>query len=192
MGRSRFLPPFSDSQLKAVAIVPKFASFPSIVGSVFLVQHILKSSKRRGHVYHRILLLMSVHDVIYSLKAFVSTWPIPKGTPFVYGAAGTTETCTVAGFFGQAGSLTSIFYNGSLTVFFVLAVHVKMKDEEIKKKFEVWLHGIPMVVGWSTAVAGLFLKLYNAFGWTCWINSYPFGCIDNETCERGDNAGIYR
>lgn len=49
-----------------------------------------------------------------------------------------------------------------------------------------------MAVGWSTAIAGIPLTLYNAFGWTCWINTYPLGCIDGETCERGDNAGIYR
>lgn len=191
MGRN-FSPPFSERQLKAVAIAPKIAAFPSILGSLFIIQHVLLSKKRRGRVYHRILLLMSINDFIYSVKAFVSTWPIPEDTLFVHGARGTTQTCTVTGFFGQGGSLTSIVYNGSLTLFFLLVVRYGWKEEYIKENVEPWLHAVPFAVGWSTAIAGLPLSLYNAFGWTCWINSYPFGCIDNVNCERGDYAGIYR
>lgn len=68
MPKSRFVAPFSDSQLKAAAIVPKVAAFPSILGSLFIVQHVLRSKKRRGRVYHRILLLMSANDFVYSIK----------------------------------------------------------------------------------------------------------------------------
>jgi hypothetical protein len=192
MGGSSFTPPFSERQLKAVAIVPKLAAFPSILGSLFIIQHVLRSKERRNRVYHRILLFMGIHDFIHAIKAFVSTWPIPEGTSFVYGARGNTATCTAAGFLGQGGSLTSIFYNGSLTLFFLLVVRYGWKEERIKRTVEPWLHIVPCAVGWSTAIAGIPLSLYNAFGWTCWINSYPFGCIDNVNCERGDNAGIYR
>ena len=186
--------PFSETQLKAVAIVPKFASFPSILGALFILQNVWRSPKRRSRVYHRILFGMSLHDVLYSIKAFVSTWPIPSDTPetVVYGALGTQETCVVAGFFGQGAALTSIFYNASLTVFFLLVVKYGYKEHVIRRKVELWLHVIPLLVGWGTAVAGLPLQLYNAFGWTCWINSYPLGCIDNVDCERGDNAGSQR
>jgi hypothetical protein len=190
--RTNLTPPFSEGQLKAVAILPKFAAFPSILGSLFIVQHVLRSKKRRNRVYHRILLFMNINDFIWSIKAFVSTWPIPDGTFYVHGAHGTTGTCTAAGFLGQGGSLTSILYNGSLTLFFLLVVRYGWKEAYIKRKVEPWLHAVPFAVGWSTAIAGLPLTLYNAFGWTCWINSYPFGCVDNVNCQRGDNAGIYR
>jgi hypothetical protein len=187
-----FTPPFSERQIKATAIVPKVFSFPAILGSLFIIQHILRSKKRRSRVYHRILLWMSVHDFIYSIKSFLSTWPIPDGTNFVYGAKGNTQTCATAGFLGHAGALTSIFYNGSLTVFFLMVVRFGWKEDYIKRKVEPWLHGIPLLFGWSTAIAGIPLQLYNAFGWTCWINTYPPGCTDNVDCLRGDNAGIYR
>jgi hypothetical protein len=187
-----FTPPFSERQQKAIALAPKFFAFPSIVGSFFIVQHVLRSKKRRGGVYHRILLLMSFQDLIYGIKAFVSTWPMPEDTPFAHGAKGTTATCVVAGLFGHGGSLTSIFYNGSLTLYFLLVVRYGWKERRIKEKMELWLHAIPMAAGWSTAIAGVPLDLYNAFGWTCWINTYPIGCVDGVTCERGDNAGVYR
>lgn len=192
MSRSRFTAPFSESQLKAAAIVPKVAAFPSILGSLFIVQHVLRSKKRRGRVYHRILLWMSVNDFIYAVKAFVSTWPQPKDSSFAYGAAGTTATCSAAGFLGHGGSLTSICYNFSLTVFFLLVIRYGWKESQIKTRIEIWFHIIPFAVGWSTAIAGLFLELYNAFGWTCWINSFPSGCTYNVNCERGNNAGVYR
>ena len=188
-----FQPPFTAGQQKAIALVPKFFASPSIVGSIFIVQHVLRSPKRRQGVYHRILLLMSVHDFIYSVKAFMSTWPMPKDTPFVYGASGNTATCTAAGFWGQGGALTSICYNGSLTLYFLLVVRYGWKEEYIKRKVEVWLHLIPIAIGWSTAIAGLPLLLYNAFGWTCWINTWPLGCQEEKgNCQRGFNAGIYR
>ena len=187
-----FTPPFSERQQKAIALAPKFFAFPSIVGAFFIVHHVLRSEKRRKGVYHRILLLMSCHDLIYSIKAFVSTWPMPEDTPFVYGARGSTATCVVAGFFGHGGSLTSIFYNGSLTLYFLLVVRFGWKEERIKRRMEFFLHAVPIAIGWSTAIAGVPLDLYNAFGWTCWINTYPFGCVDGETCARGTNAAIYR
>jgi hypothetical protein len=194
MPNSRFVAPFSESQLKAAAIVPKVAAFPSILGSLFIIQHVLRSKKRRGRVYHRILLLMSVNDLVYSFKAFISTWPQPRDTPdwLSYGSVGNAATCTAAGFLGHGSALTSIVYNLSLTIFFLMVVRYGWKESQIKKRVEFWLHFVPFLVGWSTATAGLFLKLFNAFGWTCWINSYPLGCTDNVDCERGDNAGIYR
>lgn len=192
MGNPRFTFPFTERQLKANALVPKFASVPAIAGSLFIVQHVLRSKKRRGRVYHRILLMMSAHDFLFSLKNFSSTWPIPKST-MIYGSSGTQATCTAAGFLGHGSALTSICYNFSLTLFFVLVVRFGWKDERIRSSHvELFLHGIPMLIGWSTAIAGLPLKLYNPLGWTCWINTSPPGCIDNETCLRGDNAGIYR
>ena len=191
MGNPRFTFPFTERQLRANALVPKFASVPAIVGSVFIIQHVIKNKKRRGRVYHRILLMMSIHDLIFSFKNFASTWPIPK-SEFVYGSSGNVATCTAAAFIGHGSALTSICYNFSLTAFFVFVVRFGWKEERIKKYVEPLLHCIPILVGWSTAVAGIPLKLYNPLGWTCWINTFPPGCIDNETCLRGDNAGIYR
>lgn len=185
-------PPLTENQQKANAIIPKFTASLSLIGSTFIVFHVLQSKKRRHRVYHRILLGLSLMDMISSFKSFLSTWPIPEGTTF--GAVGSTQSCTAAGFFGHASSLASALYNGSLTVYFLLTIKYGRKHF---RGIEPFLHAIPLSVGWGTAIAGIPLTLYNTIGWTCWIAPLPLSCQQSHeygytTCIRGDNAYIYR
>lgn len=170
-----------------MAIAPKVVAFPSLVASVFLVQHILRSRKLRGRVYTRILLGMAAHDIIYSFKSFLTTWPIPSDIPFTFGNVGTTATCTAAGFLGHAGALTSAMYNASLTCYFLLAIVFGWKEGRTRRVAEPGLHLLPIAIGWGTAVATLPLDLQNPIGWTCWIGVSPPGCSDTTyPCTRGD------
>lgn len=136
---------------------------------------------------------MSLMDVIYSIKCFLSTWPIPEELP-IYLASGTTATCTAAGFFGHGGALASAVYNGTLTAYFVLTIVNGWTQRRIHRRVEVWLHVVPLLIGWSTAIASLPLTLFNPIGWTCWIGPWPPGCSgdDDDACVRGANADIYR
>ena len=80
------------AQQKAVAIAPKVTAFASILGSatiIFLVS--FREGKR--NTYHRLMLGMSLCDVLASIAHFCTTWPIPRGTPGVYGAAGNDQRC---------------------------------------------------------------------------------------------------
>jgi len=174
-----------------LALVPKFTSLPSIVGSAYIVQHVLRSRKRRQKTYHRLLALMSAMDFIYAIKVFLSTWINPEGTGYL--ASGTTETCAAAGFLGHGGSLSSIMYNGSLTLYYLLTIVFSWRLDKIKK-IEPWLHGLPLAIGWSTAFATLPMDLMNPIGWTCWIGYFPVTCDVNPNveCTRGINASIYR
>jgi hypothetical protein len=197
MGPRNFVAPLTPTQQKAIAIVPKLCSVPSFLGACLVLWRILHSKSRLGRIYHRILAVMSVTDVVFSLWTFASTWSIPHGTFGVYGAVGNTQTCSIAGFIGQGSGLTSIMYNGSLASFFVLSVRWGWSEKHLRR-LEPWFHLIPLVFGWGTAIAGIPLKLYNSIGINCWIAEYPFGCEDSRrhdgqtTCLRGDNAWIYR
>jgi hypothetical protein len=189
-----FTPPLNSVQQKALAIVPKCTAVPSILGSLFIIKHALHK-KRRNRVYHRLVWAMSSMDLIWSIKAFMSTWPVPAPTN-IYGARGTTESCAVWGAIGQGASLASILYNASLTLFFLLTVRYGWSERR-SRQIEVWLHLLPLLIGWSTAITGLPLTLYNSIGWTCWIGPWPLNCQDTRrfgetTCLRGDNAWIYR
>lgn len=113
--------PFSASQAQALALVPKGMANLSMMGSVFIMQDVLRDKKRRGKVQFRILLLMSLFDFVFSTKNFLSTWIVP-GSSGVYLASGTIQTCTAAGFFGQLGTMTSIFYNASLSIYFLMTI----------------------------------------------------------------------
>jgi len=145
-------------------------------GSVFIIQSVLRNNHRSKRVYHRLLLLMSSMDLIFSIKEFMSTWIIPKETG-VWGAKGTTATCTATGFFGQGSGLTSILYNGMLTLFFLLTIRFGWTETRVQR-IEPILHAVPLAIGWATAIAGLPLDLYNPIGINCWIG--------------GEDAWVYR
>jgi len=173
----RFNPPFTTAQGKALAVLPKIFAFPSILGSIYIIQHVLRNGKRSKRVYHRLLLSMSSMDLIFSMKEFMSTWVLPKDSSSTFGASGTAGTCTAAGFFGQGSGLTSILYNGALTLFFLLTIRFGWTESRVRK-IEPAMHVIPIAIGWGTAIAGLPLDLYHPIGINCWIG--------------GPNAWVYR
>jgi hypothetical protein len=194
MPNARFTPPFTLTQQKVLALVPKVTAVPSILGSLYIIQHALRSLALRSpsdkRVYHRLLVAMSTMDFIYSVKSFCSTWPIPASTG-IYLASGTTQTCTAAGFWGHGAALSSALYNGTLMLYYVWTIVYGWRQERVKRH-EYWLHLVPMSLGWSTAIASLPLTLFNPIGWTCWIGPWPLACSGGDDCVRGANATIYR
>jgi hypothetical protein len=181
------------SQQKFLAITPKVTSIPSLIGVVtFIIQHVIRSKKRRcSRAYHRILLSMSIMDWIWTVKAFVSTWPIPSDVLFVYASVGITQTCTVFGFLGHGSSLSSGSYNGTLPLYFLLVIRYGWSHDRVKSKAKVWIHSIPLTIGWGTALAGLALDLFHPIAWTCWLCTFPVGCGSSTyPCIRGDSETI--
>jgi len=181
---------------KAIAIIPKVTGMISCFFSGYIIWHVLRSPRRRKLTKNRLLVGISVHDMIGSFFGFfLSTWPIPADTWLVYGAVGTTQSCTMQGFFFQGGIGAAPLYSAALTTFYLLNVVFEWNTDKIVKFAEPWLHGIPIVFAWGTAIAGLPLKLYNAadrVGFMCWIAEYPAYCSLRDTCERGLHANDFR
>ena len=161
----RFTPPFSVTQQKVLAMVPKVTSFPSIVASIWLLVDIIRLRDKNHTVYHRLLFMMACMDLVFACKSFVSTWPIPQQTLFVWGNRGTFQTCDVAGFLGHGASLASAVYNGSLAVYFALTI-VGNYTEHTKPILWKWLrmepllHFVPLAIGWGTAAVMLSLDYF--------------------------------
>jgi len=186
----------SKYKKKALSIIPKVTGMISCIASGYVIWHVLRHKKRRALTKNRVLVGISVHDMISSFFGFfLSTWPIPADTWLVWGATGTVQTCTMQGFFFQGGISAAPLYHASLSTVYVLNIVYEFSNERIARKAEPWLHGIPILFAWGTAIAGLPLKLYNAadrVGFFCWIAEYPPYCSLRGTCERGENADIYR
>lgn len=194
------------SQQMAVAIAPKFTASLSALGSLVTCILILRPKKKAQHgrqsssnktgTYHRLVLGMSLCCLSSSVAWFFTTWPIPRGTPGVYGAVGNEGTCTAQAFFAQF-SLSSVMYNMSLSVYFVLVIVKKWSDDRILK-IEPFIHLHAMAWGLGTALASIFLTLFNQVGWDCWISASPLGCDESwknngvTTCVRGDNGSLYQ
>ena len=188
---------FTERQVKILAITPKCTGTISILCSFYIVQLVLRSAEKRKRAYHRLLLCMSINDIIGSFFAYtLSTLPMPIG--WSWGATGTLKTCTVAAFFNQGGNLAAPLYKGSLATFYLVTIVYGWKEERIQE-LEPMFHIIPNSLGWGTAIAGIFLKLYAPDNWMCWIAPYPQECTTSlmsheigTNCVRGDNFKIYR
>ena len=154
----------------------------------------------RYHTYHRLLLSMSIFDVLSSCALFMSTWPIPADTPskIVYGAVGNQATCSAQGFFVQF-SMGTVLYNATLSAFYLLSIRFRWPPERVAKKAEPWLHAVPVLFALGTAIAGVPLGLYNYARFMCYIVAKPFKCQETwkfgddpeKPCQRGDNATVY-
>jgi hypothetical protein len=189
-------------QHKILAIAPKVTSFLSLVSSGYIIWDVVNMYRRgrRAQVktYHRILLGMSLCDALASLAWFFTTWPIPYDVFPAYGASGTQATCTLQGFFTQF-SIASVFYNGSLALYYCLVVRFGWSDRRITEaQVERWMHLSALGAGLGTSTACVLMGLFNPVGWDCWIGSAPLGCQESwlnqgETeCVRGDNATLYQ
>ena len=193
---------------KALAIVPKLTGFLSLVGSLFVIHDILRRSsengssttiwafrtRKRDSMFYRIMLGVSIFDSIASITNILSTWPTPSDQgDVVYGALGTTTTCTVQGFFNEFGNITTPLYSASLCVWYLLFLKYGWREKECEG-IEYIFHIIPIGIGFSMALAGLPFNLYNNSGFLCWYAPYPAGCdtVEPHTCTRGEYAGVFR
>lgn len=191
--------PFTDRQFLWLAVAPKIVGALSFLGSSYILYDILSSRKKRRHVYHHIILSLSLVDIAIDVSTFLSTWPMPSDTPYVYGPVGNTRTCTAQGFFLQLAIIAPL-YNASLSLYYLLMIRYGWVERRLKKlRWPIQICVLTFGIG--AAVAGLFLTLYNNALLWCWQASYPPGCVDSSsagpsgegTCTRGDNANtIYR
>jgi hypothetical protein len=162
--------PLTIGQQRVLAVLPKITGFSSAIFSILIAITIFRDKKKFSKVYHRLIFGMSCADVSSSLWLGMSTWPIPKETGILW-AVGNRTSCTLQGFFTQFG-ISSPVYNISLSFYYLLAVRYSWRDHHLKK-VEPFFHVLPFAWALGTAIAGLFLKIFNSANLWCWIASYP-------------------
>ena len=151
---------------------------------------------------------MSAVDFLYACVNVLSSVPVPQEFSSVYVLAkGNWATCEASGFLGQFASITSVLYNASLTVYYMLTIlqdqpraragRVRRRRQQQQQrsrftvitKIEPLMHIVPIVIGLTTAIFPLSLDLYNPTPLSCTIVSFPLNCGTNDVpCVRGGNA----
>lgn len=111
--------PTSSTKKLALPIARMTCSISSLIGSGYVIYHVLWSKKRRHKVFARIVLGMSANDLISSFHTFASRLPVSSdaGTRM---ATGTWTSCETFGFLGQGSRLASVSHNASLAFYFLL------------------------------------------------------------------------
>ena len=190
---------FTDTQMKTLAIIPKFSSAIGIVGDLIIITEILVLDRpnKLKRAVHRIVLAMSICDLISSPGFFLSTWPIPKEEEGVFFNVGNQGTCVLQGFLIQFGMSVPLL-NMCLAIYYILVIQYSWKEEQIRKKVEPFFYGLSLSFAIATCSASVALDLFNSANLWCWIAETPSGCNESyntkgETdCLRGDNAMLYR
>lgn len=88
---------FQINQQVALALVPKITACLSTSGSFWIVVEVLADKSKRGNVFHRLILGMSLIDLLGSFGHFASTWPIPYMAEDVVWALGNDNICAAQG-----------------------------------------------------------------------------------------------
>lgn len=189
----------SKDQRIALAIIPKFSSVFSLFGSIWIIVEVATEKTKRQVPYHRLLLAMSVYDVLESIWNFFSTWPIPEGSPHVIWAYGNTASCNAQGFFLTLSSAVPL-YNAMLSLYYVLVIKYNYTDRRLRSFVEPAMHTFCFLWAFVTAVYSVAAGLINNADLWCWIAPLPADCLESwvhgvdnaNPCVRGDNIWIYR
>ena len=193
MGNANLRTPPTPANMKGFHWARSLAAIPSIFGSILMIQHILRSRKRRSRTISRVLLGMSSNDLIFAICAVFGTLFNPKGVypdwmnPY---ASGTWKTCEASGFLLQLSSTSSVIYNGVLTLCYLLLLRFEWNDRQLKR-IEPFLHILPPLIGIAMSSVSLAKELYSPTGVACSIQEYPPGCLESGNCIRGNHAHAY-
>ena len=161
----------SRAQELALALLPIPSAMLSVVGSSVIIYMSLSTRlQRKWTPYTRLLLCLSFYDIIASTTLGMASFLRDKDTstrPFSLGSSG---TCTMVGFSNQL-SYGTLFYNGSLSLYFLLTVRFGYSNEYIARVVEPWMHIIGNGFAVSTSVVALALGAYGEMtrGAGCWV-----------------------
>ena len=151
------------------------------------------TTKRAANTYYRMLWMTSVIDIMYSFWCALSVLPVPKETGGVF-AYGNVATCCTQAFFVQAGH-TIVLYMATLNVYFMLKIRYNIPDVVIERRYEIWLHAIPVGIWLISGVAGFSLKIFGPLPLPemgCWIGPFPQGCLRTNSCILGSQLHDHR
>lgn len=164
----------SDTQEKVLAILPIPSAILSIFGSSVILYIALKSRERRKWTpYTRLLIGLSICDIIASITIAISTFLRPSESPRAW-SYGNDATCSAIGFLTQVSS-SAACYNVMLSFYFLMTARFGLKNAYIAKRIEPLMHSISIGYFLGTAIIGAILGVYadTAVSLGCWVS---FGC----------------
>ncbi|CAJ1941129.1 unnamed protein product [Cylindrotheca closterium] len=151
----------SDSQQKLLSILPIPSAILSIVGSFAIID--IARQRRKGvqqwTPYNRLLVAMSICDIVLSLNFASAAFLRPAETSSRIWARGNDGTCTFSAFVTQVATAT-MWYQGMLSIYFLLTARYGIKNAVIAKRVEPWMHLVALGYPISTAIAGVGMGIY--------------------------------
>lgn len=167
----------TEGEKMAIIWASRLSAILSFLGATFILWDILRDKNARSTVYHQLLIGMAIFDLVTAFAWCFTTAPIDRNdseAAHVEGVMGSDATCTAQGFFIQLG-FTSIFYNVSLALYYVLVISHGWKEFQLRK-IRLYMHLVPVTVGLVLAFAGI--PFYHWLEYGCHIE--PFTIDEDE------------
>ena len=160
---------------------------------------VILAKQRKGPVgpYRRILLGLSVADIIQSICIIAGPFAVERGSMNAFWAIGTKSSCNVQAFFIHASTIAMPMYIFTLNLYFLFRIKYGMSREDFEKVFEWKCNAFILV--WNMAT-NLYLALTKNFnpgtsGSLCTIAAYPPMCLKYPDkygeCTRGTSALLF-
>ncbi len=162
------------SDTRTFSIIQSSFSAISFIASIGIFCVIYRSYERFSTTIHRLLIGLSVSDMLSSFAQIFATLPAPREfSDVIWNAHGTVESCEAQGFFIFVGSIAAPLYNCSLCFYYLAILKYGKKDEWIKEKLEPYLHGVPLLVSLLGGFIILGKKAFNPNMTYCYIGPDP-------------------
>ena len=185
--------PITQQRIRTAGIyIPLLTGTLSVLGSGSILYSIYaRRTIKLKDPQHRILGMMSIFDILYSInKALMFlTYPSGLGVP----TFGNSWTCALQGFFTQFGYAAGS-YNLVLSLYYFLIINRGMSKEEFGKCWEKILHGIVIICHVSFAIIGVSIGLFNPTPGFCYITpgSYGTKCsLAGDNCKFQSTAAYF-
>jgi len=184
---------------KSTSIAQTITASVSFISSIALICVIQRSYTGFASTFNRLLLGLSIADILSSFWLMLSTSMSPSHTSgYIWNPRGNVHTCDTQGFFLFLGLIGAPLYNCSMCFYYLAVIKFNKKDAFIRKKLEPYFHAVPILLSLIGAITILSKESFNANGSSCWINKDPPYCgveVFNETayeipCERGKDAMV--
>ena len=162
-----------EAQFKSLVIIPVFTAALSLTGSTLIVLDVLGHKRKDRGVFQRLMLGMSLCEMMNSFSMLMATLPVPRDLDGVWGAVGNDATCVAQGFVMQLGGSACFVYNATLTLYFLLVVKYRLREEVLKKR-EWIFHVGPWIFGFGSSLTCLVLGQLGYADLWCWIGTTGF------------------
>lgn len=131
--------------------------------------------------YHRLVLALSVSDVISSLGMLTGPFMAPTGVDQAKWAIGNNATCKVTGSFVTFGSGCTPLYVCALCFYCMCKIRKHMSDSEFATKIEFKLHAVIILFNLCMVIAAQIKEsiALSLVGSMCLFASTPTGCRQN-------------
>ena len=153
-------------------------SAASFAASSFMTTAIVKSDGGLTRPYSRILLGLSVSDMVQSICLMFGPLLVPKTTPLGHWAIGNRLTCTVSGTPIIISMISIPLYYFAMCLYTICKVKRNMTDAVFAKTVEKYMHYFIFLFSVIPAIISIATKSTNStvLGSFCSYAAYPTGC----------------